>query len=80
MAKISNGGHLQVSGDGASDQGGKGGCGEKLVSPQIVRNSGCILKAEPTIFHHRLGVMFEKMREATLRFLDPNSLRQKRRK
>lgn len=68
----------RFNGDGALDRGGKGGCGEKLVSPQVVRNSGCILKAELTIFHHRLGVMFEKMREATLRFLNPNELRQKR--
>lgn len=59
---------VQVSDDGGLDWGGNGG---KLVSAEVVRNAGCILREEPTTFYGRLDVMFEKMREITFKIFEP---------
>lgn len=49
--------------DEGLNQGNRGGCVEKLVSLDVVRNSGYILKEQPMAFYNRLDVVFEKMRD-----------------
>lgn len=51
------------SNEGSLDQGSRGACGEKLVSLEVVRRLGYILKEKPMAFYDRLDVVFENVRD-----------------
>lgn len=58
---------VQVSDNGALDWGSHG---KKLVSPGVVRNSGYILKEEPTTFYDRLADVWENETD-TFKIFEP---------
>lgn len=60
---LKNTAKMLVNNDGALDMGSRDGCSKKLVSLEVMRSLGHILKEKLAPFYDRLNIVFEKIRD-----------------